>query len=261
MERCKNCNAALEGPYCSQCGQKALAERLTVGYILRSFLEAITNLEQGFWYTFRRLMARPGQVVREYLAGKRRQYYHPVRYLIIMATFSALVTLVSGIYDLQQSEIRGLQEKALGVEPSKRQAEVQQWVQEESKKYLNLIVLLTLPFVSLASFRLFRKREYNYAEHLAINAFWTAQLSFIGLAMILVFLLFPGLALYFFIFSMLLSSLYYALGYRQLFDVSRGQALAKGLLANILGFSLMFITIMALTAIGVFVFVIIFKES
>ena len=56
MELCKNCAAPLEGPYCSQCGQKALTERITLSYIIRSFAEALTNVEQGFWYTMRTLL-------------------------------------------------------------------------------------------------------------------------------------------------------------------------------------------------------------
>lgn len=259
MELCKNCDAALDGPYCSQCGQKALTERITLGYIIRSFIEALTNVEQGFWHTMRALLTKPGIVAREYLEGKRKPYFHPVRYLLILITAVTVITLVSGVYDLQQSEILHLQNDALGLQPDEKTVANQQKVQEEIKKYLNLVALLTLPFISLVAFWLFRKRAYNYAEHLVMVAFWSAELAVIGLPVQLLFLFFPGAIMYAFPASILVSAGYYGVGYRQLFKIGYGQAFVKGLLANVLGFILMFIAIMVVTAIGVAIFVAIFK--
>lgn len=259
MGQCKNCGAALTGPYCSQCGQKALTERITLRHMLRSFAEALTNVEQGFWHTMWALLARPGIVAREYLGGKRKRYFHPARYLLIVATVATLATLVSGVYDLQQSEILHLQNDALGFQPDEKVMARQQKIQEEVKKYLNLAVLLTLPFISLAAFWLFRKRAYNYAEHLVMVAFWSAELAVIGTPIQMLFLFFPGAIIYALPVNILVSACYYAVGYRQLFDLSYGQAFFKGLLANVLGFILMFITIMIVAAIGAFIFVAIFK--
>lgn len=259
MEVCKNCQASLEGPYCSQCGQKALTERITLRYITWSFIEALTNVEQGFWYTLRALLTKPGIVAREYLEGKRKPYFHPVRYLLILITAVTVITLVSGVYDLQQSEILHLQNDALGLQPDEKTVANQQKVQEEIKKYLNLVALLTLPFISLVAFWLFRKRAYNYAEHLVMVAFWSAELAVIGLPVQLLFLFFPGAIMYAFPASILVSAGYYGVGYRQLFKIGYGQAFVKGLLANVLGFILMFIAIMVVTAIGVAIFVAIFK--
>ncbi len=259
MEQCKNCEAALAGPYCSQCGQKALTERITLKYILKSVLETLTNVEEGFWYTLRALLTRPGIVAREYLEGRRKRYYHPVRYLFILVTVVTVITLVSGVYDLQQSEILQMQNDALGLQPDEKAVARQQKVQEEIKKYLNLVAVITLPFVGLIGYWLFRKRKYNYAEHLAMASFWSGELSAIGLPAQLLFLFFPGAVIFAFPVSMLISSAYYGLGYRQIFRISYGQAFLKGLLVNVLGFTLMFITIMIVTALSVMVFVAIFK--
>ncbi|MCB0561736.1 MAG: DUF3667 domain-containing protein, partial [Phaeodactylibacter sp.] len=231
----------------------------TLGYIIRSFIEALTNVEKGFWYTMRALLTKPGIVAREYLEGKRKPYFHPVRYLLILITAVTVITLVSGVYDLQQSEILHLQNDALGLQPDEKTVANQQKVQEEIKKYLNLVALLTLPFISLVAFWLFRKRAYNYAEHLVMVAFWSAELAVIGLPVQLLFLFFPGAIMYAFPASILVSAGYYGVGYRQLFKIGYGQAFVKGLLANVLGFILMFIAIMVVTAIGVAIFVAIFK--
>lgn len=259
MEQCKNCEAVLTGPYCSQCGQKALAERITLGYIIRSFVEAITNLEQGFWYTMRELISRPGVVAAEYLEGKRQRYFHPVRYLLILVTAVTVVSLASGVYDLQQNEIQHLQNQALGLQPDDKYLLRQQKVQEESKKYLNLIAMATLPFVSFVGYRLFRKKRYNYAEHLAIVAFWSAQLAAIGMVVQFAFLVAPGAAAYALPANLLIGSLYFGVGYRQLFNIGHGQAFAKGLLANLLGFLLMMASVIVITIVAVLAYKFLFK--
>lgn len=259
MQPCQNCAAPLAGPYCHQCGQKALTERITLRYILRSFLEALTNVERGFWYTMRELAVRPGVVAREYVEGKRQRYYHPVRFLLILVTVATLVTLSLGIYDMQQSEILHLQNDALGLNPDEASTARQQKVQEEVKKYLNLVAMATLPFISLVGFRLFRKRAYNYAEHLVMVAFWSAELAVVGLFIQVPLSFIPGALIYALPATILVSSLYYGLGYRQVFGIGYGQAFFKGLLANLLGFLLMFLAVLLLTVLGVLIFVGIFK--
>lgn len=260
MEQCKNCEASLAGPFCSQCGQKALTERITLKYIIRSIIETLTNVERGFWYTLRALLTRPGIVAREYLEGRRKRYYHPVRYLFIIVTVVTVITLVSGVYDLQQSEILQLQNDAMGLQPDEKAVARQQKIQEEIKKYLNLVAIITLPFIGLVGYWFFRKRKYNYAEHLVMASFWSAELSAIGLPVQLLFLFFPGAVIYAFPVSILISSSYYGWGYRQLFGIGYGQAFLKGLLVNIVGFILMFFTVMLVTALGVLIFVSIFKQ-
>lgn len=259
MEQCKNCEAVLTGPYCSQCGQKALAERITLGYIIRSFVEAITNLEQGFWYTMRELISRPGVVAAEYLEGKRQRYFHPVRYLLILVTAVAVVSLATGIYDLQQSEMQNFQNQALGIQPDGEAIARQQKIQEEIKKYLNLMAMITLPFISFVAYRLFRKKGYNYAEHLAIVAFWSAQMAIIGLLVQLIFVSIPGATIYALPANILIGALYYGIGYRQLFKIGYGQAFTKGLLANVLGFLLMMAVLIVVMFIVVMIYVLIFK--
>lgn len=254
MELCKNCEAALQGLYCSACGQKAVTERLTVRHMLGEFIQAITNLERGFWYTARRLMPEPGPVVREYLEGRRKRFYHPVRYLFVLATLATVIMVWSGLFEQQQDQIISVQEQAMGIEPTERGRVSQQMVQEKIKPYLHLISLLTVPFLGLLSFRLFRKRGYNYAEHLAINAYWTAQLSLIGLIMVPIFIIFPKATVILFPSSILLSIIYYTFGFRQLFGIGYGRAAWKSFLTQVLGFMLMYIGMTLIAFVGVMIY-------
>ena len=132
-------------------------------------------------------------------------------------------------------------------------------VQEKMKPYLNLISLLTVPFLGLISFRVFRKRGYNYAEHLAVNAFWTAQVSLIGLIPVAFFMIYPKAITILFPLSMLLSIIYYTFGFRQLFDISYGKAAWKSVLVQVLGFTLMYLVIALIAVVGVLVYIAISK--
>jgi hypothetical protein len=51
-------------------------------------------------------------------------------------------------------------------------------------KFFNIILLVTVPFMGLYSRFLFRKSGYNYAEHLTLNTFISAQRHLLFLAVV-----------------------------------------------------------------------------
>lgn len=175
---CVNCDNVLHGAYCSHCGQKHREEeRFTVKQILREVLVNITNLERGLWFTIQRLFTAPHQVLSDYLAGKTRPYFNPFRFALLMAGLSALVALSFGFFDAQNETMN----KMMYGEMDEEQRAQQQQIMDFMKKMTHIIPLLLIPFISLASRRVFRRPALNYAEHLIINTFLFAQLSVIGL--------------------------------------------------------------------------------
>jgi hypothetical protein len=92
--RCGNCDAALHGPYCSQCGQHAHHSARTFGALLHDGWHTFTHLDGRFWATFWALLLRPGLLTREYFAERRQRYLPPVRlYLVLSILFFAFVNL------------------------------------------------------------------------------------------------------------------------------------------------------------------------
>jgi len=80
--RCRNCGAALEAPYCGQCGQ-ARARRI-----------GIRDLRDEAWIRWRwfdklsaqtagRLLTSPGRIAREYVLGGRSRHFHPLKLLLV----------------------------------------------------------------------------------------------------------------------------------------------------------------------------------
>jgi hypothetical protein len=44
---CVNCGAALAGPYCAACGQKARGARLSLGHVARQAADALSPVDHG----------------------------------------------------------------------------------------------------------------------------------------------------------------------------------------------------------------------
>ena len=94
---CLNCGAKLLGPHCSLCGQRHEPHPPTVGHLLGETFESITHADSRLWRTLATLLARPGRLTREWLAGRRADYLPPVRlYLVLSVVFFLTVAFSSG---------------------------------------------------------------------------------------------------------------------------------------------------------------------
>lgn len=92
--RCLNCGVELTGKYCSNCGQKDLPPRQTLGDLIVNFIGSFTSFESKFFLTFKFLILKPGQMVADYNSGKRERYYHPARmYVFLSFVFFLLFSL------------------------------------------------------------------------------------------------------------------------------------------------------------------------
>jgi hypothetical protein len=93
--RCLNCDAALHGPFCAQCGQRALPPRPTVRELAGEAWQEFVNLDGKVATTLRLLVMRPGFLTADSLAGRRARYIGPLRLYLVcsLAYFFATATL------------------------------------------------------------------------------------------------------------------------------------------------------------------------
>lgn len=104
---CLNCGAKLLGPHCSLCGQKHEPQPPTVGHLLGETFETLTHADSRLWRTLGTLLARPGELTREWLAGHRASYLPPVRlYLVLSVLFFLMVALSAGRPGVMDDELR-----------------------------------------------------------------------------------------------------------------------------------------------------------
>ena len=92
-EQCVSCGAELSGHYCSRCGEQVFeADALTLRHFLvHTVAHELLDVDGTLWRTLRVLFTRPGQLSREYAAGRRPPFVNPFRLLLIAIVAYALL--------------------------------------------------------------------------------------------------------------------------------------------------------------------------
>ena len=98
---CLNCNAALTPgqAYCSVCGQKADTHRLSLHDIGHAAIHVFTHTDHSVLGLVRDLAYKPGRVARDYVDGKRRKYFNPFTFFIVVVGVASLVLGASKFVD------------------------------------------------------------------------------------------------------------------------------------------------------------------
>ena len=76
---CLNCRAALVGPFCAECGQRAVSPRPTLNELARDAFAEFSGWDGKLAGTLNRLVLRPGRLTAAFLAGKRVRFISPLR--------------------------------------------------------------------------------------------------------------------------------------------------------------------------------------
>ncbi len=88
--QCLNCQTTFSGWFCPDCGQKAQTKRLTTLTVIHDFIDALSDSDRGFLKTCIDLSQHPGNMLKDYLAGKRKRYLSAGKYTFL---FVVLFTL------------------------------------------------------------------------------------------------------------------------------------------------------------------------
>ena len=231
---CKNCNTQLLGPICHQCGQKAIQKRWSLPILSKQFVAQVTNIERGFLYTTKMLFKAPGKLISDYWNGRTVNYYNPFRYALILVTLTLLINLWLGIDDLLQAsmEPRVVQDSF--------SLEQIQTADKQFNSWLNILVLLLIPFYALMTHLLFKKHGQNFAEHLIMNFFIAGQQSLISCFTQFIFYFFPSLIAGFMVFNWLVGLVYNSYVYRQTFKEAWSKTILKAFVVGVLGILVFF---------------------
>jgi len=247
---CSNCNHAFTGEFCNQCGQKN-SHRLTMGHLAHDVVHAITHADKGFFHLFLQLFYKPGVVAKEYIIeGKRKRYFLPFQYLVIISAIATFVAVNSHFFDTTAQFMTPEMSATTAM-----QQEFMLKAKEFQTRYYNLLILIQLPFFALASFWVFKKQRLYFAEHLTLQTFLIAQTAVFGMIMMLFMSLIKINQGYMLVFMSLISILYQILAYKQFFGSTTSNSMLKGLAAYIVGFLLFLIFIILVSFIVVVIMV------
>ncbi len=97
--RCLNCDTVLQpqARFCSQCGQDTANHPPSLFEFVHEFVSHYVAVEGTLWKSLWGLMARPGFLTKEYLAGRKQRYVLPLRLLLTLGLlFFLAVKLMPG---------------------------------------------------------------------------------------------------------------------------------------------------------------------
>lgn len=102
---CLNCGAPVPGGYCPACGQSRDVHVLSMHEVVGDVTHSLLHLDSRAWNTLRTLVLKPGQLTREFIAGKHQRYLPPFRlYLVISILFFGLSALLPDAKVLHTNE-------------------------------------------------------------------------------------------------------------------------------------------------------------
>jgi hypothetical protein len=102
---CANCGAALSGPFCAECGQSSHELRRPLWSLVEQLLESVFHFDGRGLRTYYTLLARPGRLTADYLAGRRARYVPPVRLYIFTSVVFFLALSLTGLVFLQVASL------------------------------------------------------------------------------------------------------------------------------------------------------------
>jgi hypothetical protein len=104
-QRCLNCGTVVTGKHCAQCGQSAAVHVLSLKEVAGDVTHSLLHLDSRVWRTLKLLVRRPGELTREFIAGRHQLYLPPFRlYLAISILYFALQVLLPDFENLKPAD-------------------------------------------------------------------------------------------------------------------------------------------------------------
>jgi hypothetical protein len=256
MTTCKNCENSFEGKYCPNCSQKADTHRFTIKHFAHEFFHAFTHTDKGIFFLIKELFLRPGKVAREFNAGKRKKYFNPITYLLIVMALQIYLSQKTGLTNFYIEQVRQTNQTEINVSADGQNKNItdlitiaQQTIQENGKVFN----LLFLPFLAFFTWLLFRRSESNYAEVLVLDVLYVAQtLLFFIIICVIPFVITPQSALITMNLYLAMTFIYMIIALKQFFGQGWVITIFKAMLIQLLYFITVLVAIVIVVAYFIF---------
>ena len=169
---CLNCHAPLSGSFCQNCGQSKSVHRITFKETIGEFFSSTFALEGQLLSTIRLLIVNPGKLFREFIGGKRKPYYKPVAFFVVMTAVYLILKALIG-YDPLEGEMLEVDENSPEFVQSTKKA-----AYFMTANINNILFFLVLA-ISI-NHKLFFRKSYNMAEYVTTGFFITGIFTLFG---------------------------------------------------------------------------------
>lgn len=214
-------------------------ERISMKMIWRSILQEL-NLEKGLLFTVVALAIRPGETIREYLYKDRSRLIPPLRFLIVFVTLATIATFSFLTQeDFYNTFKQGVETGGGTVDLDSMSPKGQEFfslylnnLAIANLKFFNIYLMLSVPLAALGTLIVYRLQQFNFAEHLVINAYVYSNTTVLYVLMTPLFFLFSYQAVS--IWYMIAALPYYCFCCYQVFQPKGWKAVLRSVLAFIL---------------------------
>lgn len=173
---CKNCGNVFTGNYCSNCGEKVYHDHdKSITHFFEDALHFITHLDGTLITTIKTIFTKPGQLSLDYCSGKRKKYFKPLSFFLLLVVLYLLFPLFEGLNMRLQYYPNSFGKFALNwIETkaaSKRitEDELAELFAHKSGKWSKLLLLIIIPLSAFTLWLLhIRKRKYFF-DHLVLS--------------------------------------------------------------------------------------------
>lgn len=252
---CKNCETTLQPgfAYCPKCSQKTDLHRISMHEVFHEGVHYFTHADKGLPQLVRDLVLKGGVVAREFVNGKRKKYFSPLNFFLLIAAlnlFAINIDATSERPDMAREQAAELdkitdpQQRAAFVKFFERQVAAVDFIKQHSNK----TILVTLPLMAFIFWLFYRKGPYNFTEHLIAGMFMYGFCTLIFAVLCILNLLFLVDVNYIYGITLLLQLLYFAQFYY------RFMGNTKHLRAYVASFSaILFVFVVTGIAVAVYV--------
>lgn len=171
---CISCGNNFTGKYCNSCGEKVyVAADRKVVHLAEEVLHFITHFDGTLFTTVKAIFTKPGQYAFEYCLGKRKRYFKPVSFFLLLVIlyliFPAFEALNMRLFYNENHRVYGSYAKniidSIIAKKNITHDELEMIYHQKGEKTSKILLFLILPFMAFISWLMaFKKRRY-YFDH------------------------------------------------------------------------------------------------
>lgn len=182
---CPSCDEEMLGEFCHACGERSAASHdPSLRGFFREGLEEVVDVDSRSLRTLRALLARPGLLTTEHIAGRRRPYVGPLKlFLVIFAVVMFSALLAEQLFPGRRSSGSGQQQMSSAVQrvvdavAARKNipvAEAKRELNGHVQDHMSWFILLVPLFFGGVAHAVFRKRRRWFSENLVFATHFSA---------------------------------------------------------------------------------------
>ena len=163
-EKCLNCGTELMGNFCHNCGQQKISPGISVKNSFDEYFYKSIYWESSFSYTVKELFLAPGNFVRNFINGKRKDYVKPVGFFLMTVSFFILMFhfFSEGHFSYMKTTFIGEETQEM-IDGNISTNDFRQLLVSR----LNYLMFILPPVLALIHTLVFRNKDVGYGERLA----------------------------------------------------------------------------------------------